>query len=105
MPTVHSVRAPCGRALPTSCRSPATRTAKTDGFKLGPDGNYYIAQNGSGRVLVVNAHKQLVRSIDVPTPYVTNLNLGPDGTDTLYITGAFDQRKPPYPGAVYRWRK
>jgi sugar lactone lactonase YvrE len=56
-------------------------------------------------VLVVNAHKQLVRSIDVPTPYVTNLNLGPDGTDTLYITGAFDQRKPPYPGAVYRWRK
>jgi len=25
-----------------------------DGVKLGPDGNYYIAQNGSGRVLVVD---------------------------------------------------
>jgi len=74
-----------------------------DGFKLGPDGNYYIAQNGSGRVLVVNAQKHLVRSIRIPTPYVTNVNFGPDGTDTLYITGAFDQWKAPYPGAVYRW--
>ena len=25
-----------------------------DGIKLGSDGNYYIAQNGSGRVLVVS---------------------------------------------------
>src|SRR5260221_2240584 len=30
-----------------------------DGFKLGPDGNYYIAQNGSGRGLVVNEEKKL----------------------------------------------
>ncbi len=74
-----------------------------DGFKLGPDGNYYIAQNGSGRVLVVNEQRKLVRSIEVPTPYVTNMSFGADGVATVYITGSFDQFKPPYPGAVYRW--
>jgi sugar lactone lactonase YvrE len=71
--------------------------------KVGPDGNYYIAQNGSGRVLVVNEEKKLVRMINVPAPYVTNVGFGPTGPDTLYITGAFDPWKPPFPGAVYRW--
>ncbi len=72
-----------------------------DGLKLGPDGNYYIAQNGSGRVLVVNEERKLVRTIVVPTPYVTNMAFGPGGA--LFVTGAFEQWKPPYPGAVYRW--
>ena len=76
-----------------------------DGLKVGPDGNYYIAQNGSGRVLVVNEERKLVRMIEVPTPYVTNVGFPPTGADTLYITGAFDQWKPPFPGAVYRWTK
>ena len=76
-----------------------------DGLKLGPDGNYYVAQNGSGRVLVVNDEKKLVRIITVPTPYVTNLNFGTDGADTVYITGVFDPWKAPFPGAVYRWKK
>lgn len=74
-----------------------------DGLKLGPDGNYYIAQNGSGRVLVVDEDRKLVRAINVPTPYVTNMGFGPDGDDSVYITGAFDQWKAPYPGVVYRW--
>ena len=74
-----------------------------DGLKLGPDGCYYIAQNGSGRVLVVNEDKKLVRMIEVPTPYVTNMAFGPNGADTVFVTGAFDQWKPPFPGAVYRW--
>jgi len=76
-----------------------------DGFKLGPDGNYYIAQNGSGRVVVVDDDKKLVRIISVPTPYVTNVNFGADGVNTLYITGVFDPWKAPFPGAVYRWTK
>jgi gluconolactonase len=76
-----------------------------DGLKLGPDGNYYIAQNGSGRVLVVNGDRKLVRIISVPTPYVTNMNFGADGAGTLYITGVFDPWKAPFPGAVYRWTK
>jgi sugar lactone lactonase YvrE len=76
-----------------------------DGFKLGPDGNYYIAQNGSGRVLVVSDEKKLLRIITVPTPYVTNMNFGADGAGTVYITGVFDPWKAPFPGAVYRWTK
>jgi gluconolactonase len=76
-----------------------------DGLKLGPDGNYYIAQNGSGRVLVVNQERKLVRTITVPTPYVTNVNFGADGANTLYITGVFDPWKSPFPGALYRWTK
>jgi sugar lactone lactonase YvrE len=71
-----------------------------DGLKLGPDGNYYIAQNGSGRLLVVGDDKKLVRVITVPTPYVTNVALN---GNVVFITGAFEQWKPPFPGAVYRW--
>ena len=74
-----------------------------DGLKLGADGNYYIAQNGSGRVLVVNEDRKLVRTLVVPTPYVTNIAFGPAGSGTIFITGAFEQWQPPYPGAVYRW--
>jgi gluconolactonase len=73
-----------------------------DGLKLGPDGNYYIAQNGSGRVLVVDENRKLVRMIEVATPYVTNMAFGANGADTVFVTGAFEQWKPPFPGAVYR---
>ncbi|MEA3176654.1 MAG: hypothetical protein QOI59_177 [Gammaproteobacteria bacterium] len=74
-----------------------------DGLKLGPDGNYYIAQNGSGRLLVADEHKKLVRVITVPTPFVTNVAFDPLEANVVFITGAFEQWKPPYPGAVYRW--
>lgn len=75
-----------------------------DGVKLGPDGNYYIAQNGSGRVLVVSDQKKLVRIINVGTRNVTNIAFGPPGGGlVVYITGTFNQWVPPYPGAVYRW--
>ena len=74
-----------------------------DGIKVDVHGNYYIAETGAGRVLVVNAARQLVRVITVPTPHVTNIGLGPPDSETLYITGLFDATKSPYPGAVYRW--
>jgi gluconolactonase len=74
-----------------------------DGVKLGPDGYYYIAQNGSGRVLVVDEDRRLIRAIDVPTPFVTNVGFGAPGTKSVFVTGAFDQWKAPYPGVVYRW--
>jgi gluconolactonase len=73
-----------------------------DGLKLGPDGNYYIAQNGSGRVLVVNDDKKLIRTIAVPTRYVTNIAFG-TSRDTVFITGLFDQWNAPFAGVVYRW--
>jgi hypothetical protein len=62
-----------------------------------------IAQNGSGRVLVAGEDRKLVRIIDVPTPYLTNIDFGPDGAATVFVTGAFEQGKPPFPGAVDRW--
>jgi len=74
-----------------------------DGLKLGPDGNYYIAQNGSGRVLVVAPDRKLVRLLTVPTPYVTNMAFGADGAQSVYITGVFDPSQAPFPGVVYRW--
>jgi gluconolactonase len=74
-----------------------------DGLKLGPDGNYYIAQNGSGRLLVVNDDRKLLRMISLPTPYVTNMAFDPLQANVVFITGAFEQWKPPFPGVVYRW--
>ena len=76
-----------------------------DGLKLGPDGNYYIAQNGSGRLLVVNEDRKLVRILRVPTSYVTNVAFDPLEANVVFITGAFDQWNPPFRGAVYRWAR
>ena len=59
-----------------------------DRCKRRPDGSYYIAQNGSGRVRIVDADKKLVRKMEVATPYVTNMAFGPDGANTVFITGA-----------------
>ena len=79
-----------------------------DGLKLGPDGNYYIAQNGSGRLLVVDDDRKLVRIINVPTPYVTNMAFDPLEANVVFVTGAFEQWKPPFPGrclsAGARWQ-
>jgi gluconolactonase len=71
-----------------------------DGLKLGPDGHYYIAQNGSGRVLIVDETPKLVAMIEVRTPFVTNIAFGPGGA--VFITGALDQWKAPFPGIVFR---
>jgi len=76
-----------------------------DGLKLGPDGNYYIAQNGSGRLLVADDDRKLVRIIDVPAPFVTNVAFDPRNPDVVFVTAAFEQWKPPFPGAVYRWSR
>ena len=46
---------------------------------------------------------ELVRTIAVPTPYVTNIAFGAGDSGPLFITGAFEQWKPPFPGAVYRF--
>jgi gluconolactonase len=76
-----------------------------DGLKLGPDGNYYVAQNGSGRLLVVDDNGKLVQTINVPTPFVTNMAFAPNDTKVVFITGAFEQWKPPFAGIVYRWAR
>jgi sugar lactone lactonase YvrE len=49
---------------------------------------------------VVGDDKKVVRVITVPSPYVTNVAFD---QKAVFITGAFEQWKPPFPGAVYRW--
>jgi hypothetical protein len=49
--------------------------------------------------------KKLLRTIDVLAPYVTNMACGADDPDTISITGAFEQWKAPFSGAVYRCKR
>ena len=51
-------------------------------------------------MLVVGDDKKVVRMIAVPSPYVTNMAFE---KNAVFITGAFEQWKPPFAGAVYRW--
>jgi sugar lactone lactonase YvrE len=71
-----------------------------DGIKLGPDGNLYIGQYSSGRIVVVTTDGKLVRKLEVPSPAAPNLAFGPDGK-TVYVMAVDDQQNPPYKGKVY----
>jgi len=71
-----------------------------DGLKVDSKGNVYICQYGAGRVLVTNPDGTLLRTIEVPGKYVTNVNFGPT-EDIVYITAATDAWNPPYPGELY----
>jgi gluconolactonase len=73
--------------------------AYPDGIKLGPDGNLYIGQYSSGRIVVVTTDGKLVRKLEVPSPAAPNLAFGADGT--IYVMAVDDQQNPPYRGKVY----
>ena len=72
-----------------------------DGLKVDDEGYVYIAQNGAGRVLIVNPDAKLVQKVKVPADHVTNVAFGPT-SKRLYITSAVDPNNEPYPGEVYR---
>jgi gluconolactonase len=72
-----------------------------DGLKTDSAGNLYIAQFEGGRVLVANPAGQLVRTLAVPAPYVTNLTFG-ETEVTVFVTAATDAWNEPYPGQVYK---
>jgi gluconolactonase len=75
--------------------------AYPDGIKLGPDGNYYIGQYSSGRIVVVDAAGALVKVIEVPSAAAPNLTFAPDGS-AIFITAVDDTANAPYWGKVYR---
>lgn len=75
-------------------------TAFPDGIKLGPDGNYYIGQFSSGRIVVVTPAAELVRVIEVPSPTAPNLAFAPDGK-SIFVMSVDQTDAAPYKGTVY----
>ncbi len=73
-----------------------------DGLKRGPDGNFYVAQFGAGRVLVITPDGKLVRAISVPMPFVTNLGFSVWGME---VTAVRDHLNAPYEGALFRFKR
>jgi sugar lactone lactonase YvrE len=75
--------------------------AYPDGIKLGPDGNLYVGQFSSGRIVVVNPAGELVRVIEVPSPAAPNLAFAPDGK-AIYVMAVDNVSEAPYRGSVYK---
>jgi gluconolactonase len=75
--------------------------AYPDGIKLGPDGNFYIAQYSKGRIVVVDGEGKFVKAIDVPSATAPNLAFSEDGK-TAFITAVDDTVNAPYWGKVYK---
>lgn len=74
--------------------------AYPDGIKLGPDGNLYIGQYSSGRIVVVDMEGKLMKVYEVPSTAAPNLAFSPDGK-TMAVTAVDDKSGAPYPGKVY----
>ena len=72
-----------------------------DGLRTDAAGNVYIAQFEGSRILVADPAGQPLGVIEVPAPYVTNLEFG-GSEDVLFVTAATDAWTEPYPGQVYR---
>lgn len=68
-----------------------------DGLEFGPDGALYVAIYGEGRLLRFSPRGELLGMTDVPTRYLTNVAFGEPG---VALTGAFDNRTPPFSGEV-----
>jgi gluconolactonase len=75
-------------------------SAYPDGLKLGPDGNLYVAQYSTGRIVVLAPDATFVRDYEVPSATAPNLAFSPDGK-TMYVTAVDDTANAPYWGKVY----
>jgi sugar lactone lactonase YvrE len=69
-----------------------------DGLEIGPDGHVYVAIYGAGLILRLSPEGRLTRQINIPARYVTNLSF--DDAGGAYVTGAFENEEPPFPGEV-----
>ncbi|MFC3645361.1 SMP-30/gluconolactonase/LRE family protein [Aquibium oceanicum] len=74
--------------------------AYPDGIKIGPDGNFWIGQYSSGRVVVVDAEGAFVKAVEVPSPTAPNLAFAPDGK-SIFVMSVDDTSNAPYWGKVY----
>ena len=72
-----------------------------DGLRIDSKGRVFICQNGANRIVVTDSGGKLLKVINVPTKYITNVNFG-ENENTLYVTAATDANNAPYPGEVYK---
>jgi sugar lactone lactonase YvrE len=71
--------------------------AGPDGLERGPDGLWYVAIYGEGRVLRLNAEGDITGQLDTPFQYVTNVATTPSG---VFVVGSFIHDQPPFQGGA-----
>ena len=75
--------------------------AGPDGIEVDAAGNVYVPEYGAGRILVFSPQGHRLSAVRVEVQFVTNLAID-RGERTIVVTGAYDNRVPPFPGAVFR---
>lgn len=73
-----------------------------DGLKADDHERLFVCVYGAAAVLVTDLSGKMIGEIDVPEPYVTNINFA-DSCDTVFITASTDALNAPYPGKVFRY--
>lgn len=71
-----------------------------DGMKLAPNGNLLVAHFGTGRLVVLARDGRLLRAIELPLRWPTNLAIDPM-TGAAAVTEVADPWKAPHGGAVF----
>ncbi len=72
--------------------------AGPDGLEKDRSGALAVAIYGEGRILRFDTAGAFLGAVEIPARYVTNLAFAPDGR--MAVTGAFENRTPPFPGEV-----
>ncbi len=75
--------------------------AGPDGLEMDAEGNLYVSEYGAGRVLVVDGKGKLLKTIEWSQKFLTNIALD-SGHNAIFLTGASDNRRYPFPGKVER---
>ena len=73
--------------------------AYPDGIEWGPDGNLWVGQYSSGRIVVLSREGTLVKVRDTGAPASPNLAFAPDGSQ-VFVMVVDDTANPPYEGRV-----
>lgn len=73
--------------------------AYPDGIEWGPDGNLWVGQYSSGRIVTLDPQGALVAVHDTGAAAAPNLAFAPDGA-TLFVTAVDQTDGPPYAGRL-----
>lgn len=69
-----------------------------DGLEIGPDGDFWVAVYGEGRILRLTPEGALRGILELPGRYSTNISFAPDGRAAT--TATFNNLEAPFPGEV-----